>query len=262
MPQHTSLFEACSVVPNADAISDAAENEGYINVSPDADGVLRWAPLAIKMDRELYPSLALSALVQYLDWPVFSITLKDSGVEGIKLGDIDIPTDPLGRILINYRGPEKSFPHYSISDLLNDRIDADAIRDKIVLVGLSDQSLGTSRLTPYGTAYTDVEIQANVIDNILHGNIIRRPSWAGLFDLSSILLFGLILSAVFAKIHWFPSMLLSAALIVLVVSGGAYMLQAHGLWLSIAYPLLAIVATYLGVVISKGMIKKSQVTRT
>ena len=41
------------------------------------------------------------------------------GVEGIQMGKQFIPTDEYGRILINYLGPPKTFPYFSITDILH-----------------------------------------------------------------------------------------------------------------------------------------------
>ena len=40
------------------------------------------------------------------------------GIEGIQIGEGFIPTDENGQLLINYLGPQKTFPHISISDIL------------------------------------------------------------------------------------------------------------------------------------------------
>jgi len=36
--------------------------------------------------------------------------------------------------------------------------------------------------------FPGVEVHANIIDNLLHGDFIRRPGWAGLLDIGTIVL--------------------------------------------------------------------------
>jgi adenylate cyclase len=51
------------------------------------------------------------------------------------LGSLAIPTNEEGRLLINYRGLQKTFPHYSATDVIHGRVPPKAFQGKIVLVG-------------------------------------------------------------------------------------------------------------------------------
>ena len=107
------LIRAYAAQPNLPILSEAGENSGYFNTFPDSDGVIRWSPLVIKFRDNYYSSLALSMLVQYQDWPMLSLGLAEYGVESVRLDKLRIPTDESGRMLMNYLGPAKTFPHYS-----------------------------------------------------------------------------------------------------------------------------------------------------
>ena len=134
-PDESRIVHAYSAAVNLKPLSDAAENSGYFNAFPDSDGTIRWSPLVIKFQDNYYPSLGLSLLLQYMDWPMLTLNMTAAGVEGISIGDIDIPTNERGWLLINYLGPAKTFPHYSISDIIKGRLSPDTIKDKIVIVG-------------------------------------------------------------------------------------------------------------------------------
>jgi adenylate cyclase len=136
-PDDSRIRNAYAPEVNIKIISDAAQNSGYFNTMPDTDGTMRWSPLVIKFQNNYYPSLAISLLSQYLDWPMLSLNLEKYGVESIKIGNITIPADDRGRLLINYMGPAKTFPHYSIHDILKGNIPAEKLRNKIVLVGVT-----------------------------------------------------------------------------------------------------------------------------
>ncbi len=250
-PDSSPLVEAYGTVPNIESISKAGQNAGYFNAFPDSDGVLRWSPLAIKLGDDLYPSLAVSVLTQYLDWPMLAITLGETGVEGIKLGDLEIPVDSSGRMLINYLGPGKTFPHYSISDILYGRIDPALLKGKIVLVGATATGIYDLRVTPYSAVFPGVEVHANVIDNILQGDFIRRPSWAGLLDLAAILIFGVAVALILPRTRALQSFLLSIAILVFYIGANIFLFSRYNLWLDIIYPALAVLAVYLGVTVYK-----------
>lgn len=250
-PDLSQLIPAFAVVSNIPRISDSARNSGYINAFPDSDGVLRWAPLAIRFGEDLYPSLALSLLVQSLDGPMLAASLSEIGVNGIKIGDSEIPTDASGRILINYLGPGNTFPHYSVSDILNGRIEPELLKDKIVLVGATATGIYDLRVTPYSAVYPGVEVHATVIDNILNGDYIRRPGWAGLLDLAAVLIFGLAMSFILPKTRALQSFLLTLAVLGFYVAGNIWLFSRYNLWLDIVYPVLTIVIVYLGLTVYK-----------
>ena len=87
------------------------------------------------------------------------------------------------QILLNYRGPAKSFRMVSLGDVLENRIPADLMRDRIVLIGSTATSLNDFFYTPYsGDRITTpertsgVEVQANLISHILSAALDGRPS--------------------------------------------------------------------------------------
>jgi adenylate cyclase len=250
-PDTSRLIAAYAVVPNISTISDAAQGSGYFNAFPDSDGVLRWAPLAIRFRDDLYASLSVSLLMQYLDWPMLTITVGETGVEGIKIGDLGIPVEESGRMLINYLGPGKTFPHYSISDILKGRIGQELLKDKIVLVGATATGIYDLRVTPYSAVFPGVEVHANIIDNLLHGDFIRRPGWAGLLDIGTIVLLGLIASFLLVRTRAIHGLLLALAIIGSYISLNCYLFSRYNLWLNLLYPVISISMVYLGITICK-----------
>lgn len=257
-PDLSRLISAFAAVPNIAGISDSARNSGYANAFPDSDGVLRRAPLVIRFGEDLYPSLALSLLVQSLDGPMLAAGLSEIGVSGIRIGDRGIPTDESGRMLINYLGPGNTFPHYSVSDILSGRIEPELLKDKIVLVGATAAGIYDLRVTPFSTVYPGVEVHATVIDNILHGDFIRRPGWAGLLDVTTVLLFGLAMSFILPRFRALQSFLLVLAVLALYVAGNILLFSRYNLWLDIVYPVLTIVIVYLGLTVYKYMTEERE----
>ena len=96
------LHPASTLLPIS-PLSEAAAGLGHVMVAFDRDGAPRYDYLAVPFDAEFVPSLAVRAAAAYLGlrWSEVGLALGD----GIKLGDIFIPTDPAMRLVINYRGP-------------------------------------------------------------------------------------------------------------------------------------------------------------
>ena len=245
----SAIIHAYAVQPNLPAISEAAENSGYFNAFPDTDGVIRWAPLVIKFGENYYASLALSMLVQYLEWPMLNLQIAEYGVDGILLDKLRIPTDEEGRLLINYLGPASTFPHYSVSDILANRIPAEKIKGKIVLVGATATGVYDMRNTPFSSVYPGVEIHATVIDNILHQNFLVHSGWIKFIDLFIILFVGLLVGIFLPRLKAVSGMAFSLVLLVAFILINRYIYVHLNIWMNVVYPALTIATAYLGITV-------------
>jgi adenylate cyclase len=109
------LRSYAGVEPNLPLFSDAARSFGHFNVVPDRDEKIRFSPLLVEYAGAYYPSLPLEAARAYLNPPlppiVHALGIEGGGyVQTIELGDILIPCDEEGKLLINYYGPVQPFP--------------------------------------------------------------------------------------------------------------------------------------------------------
>jgi len=244
------LIKAYAAESNIKQISAAAPVSGYFNAFPDEDGVVRWSPLVMKLGDDYYHSLAMGMLLQYFDWP--TLTLKiGQGVEVIKLDTVEIPTDETGRMLINYMGPPKTFPHYSISDILHKRLPPGLFKDKIVLVGATATGVYDLRVTPFSPVYPGVEIHANVIDNILHQNFLKHAIWTKGLDVISIVCFGFIMGLSVPRLKALQGVLVCLGLLTVFVVANTYIFGHYNVWLNLIYPTLTMMTIYLGITVHR-----------
>jgi adenylate cyclase len=86
------------------------------------------------------------------------------------------------QILLNYRGDRDRFHHYSVQQVLNQQLPAGALTDKIVMVGVTAQSLNDVFLTPFNRdffkraqAMPGIYIHANLTSQILSAALNDRP---------------------------------------------------------------------------------------
>jgi adenylate cyclase len=250
-PDEYALVHAYAAASNLKSLSDAAENSGYFNAFPDTDGTIRWSPLVIKYQDNYYTPLSLSLLLQYLDWPTLSLSVAEFGIEGLRIGDIEIPTDETGRMLINYLGPAKTFPHYSVSDILEGRLDPENFKDKIVIVGATATGIYDLRVTPFSTVYPGVEIHATVIDNILHENFLQRSVWTSLLDVCALIIFGLVIGIAIPRVKAVQGILLSFFIVAFFVAANTFIFAHFNIWLNLIYPVLTMIVIYLGITIHR-----------
>lgn len=177
-PQDKSyLIEAYNTILNIPQIQDKAYSSGFFNNIPDDTGIIRSVPLIISYDDTIYPSLALEVIRVINDTQKVVVQYDENGISNIVLDDISIPTDRYGRMLINFRGAERSFKYISAIDIYNNSFDKSEIDGKIVLIGTSAAGLFDLRATPFDSIFPGVEVHANIIDNILMQDFIYKASW-------------------------------------------------------------------------------------
>lgn len=178
-------------------LASAARGVGHAHADPDVDGVLRGVGLS-KSDetgKRLW-AFGLEALrVAEQIAPEEIEERRGSlrvGRHEIEVQDEAEPSTIPGvtvvrqnAMLVNYLGPARTFPYYSVADVLDGVVPADAFADKIVLVGAAAQTLGDTRITPFisyggaGTEMPGVEVHANVIETVRRGAWLRTaPDWA------------------------------------------------------------------------------------
>ena len=236
------ILTASNVVSNIPRIAASARDSGYFNILNDPDGTVRSAPLCIQYKDGIYPHIALEIIRKYLDSPPLILNVAGYGVDSINIGDYSIPADERGRLLINFRGPQMTFPHYSFSDVVDGRVPEEALRDKIVLIGITATGIYDTVVTPFDSVSPGVEIQANIIDTILQGDFIYRPDWMLIFDVLAILIFGTLLTFSIPRMRAVYTIIATVVLVVLYMGINHYIFRRWGLWLTMDYPILTILS--------------------
>lgn len=231
---------------NISVISNAAEESGFLNMFSDKDGVVRRMPAVLEFKDTLYSPLSLMSLGAYLDSPL-SVKVADYGIEEVRIGKISIPTDELGRILINYRWEEKTFPHIPVTDILREKIPGALLKDKIVLVGSTAVGIYDWWVTPFSNVYPGLEIHANIVDSILSKDFLYQPAWAALFDILAIIFAGLLLGIILPKLGVISGIVVSLLIFAGYILFCHYLFSQMGMILNLVYPLSVLVFTYISI---------------
>jgi len=236
---------------NIDILSQAADSSGYFNTVPDKDGVVRWMPLVLKCGRDIYAPLSIQSVWHYLDQPQLMVKVANYGIREIRMGERFIPTAEDGKMLINYLGPEKTFPHYSLSDIIQGNIPQRTFKDKIVMVGATAIAIYDTRSTPFSSLgeYPGLEIHATVINNIITNNFLKKPKWTTIFDALAIIIIGLFTGVVVRRVGALKGILFSSALFILYIWISYWLFMYWGIWVNIIYPLLALVLVYISLTV-------------
>lgn len=223
--------------------------QGFFNVFPERDGVIRFMPLALFYKTQAYPSLALqmaSFSAGFSPIPIF----KEEGVlEGLAMGRAKIPLNEKGELFINYRGDAKTFPHISIADILENKISKDQLKDKLVLVGATAVGIYDMRVTPTSPNFPGLEIQANVLDNLLTGDFLVHNRTTEMISFFLILAVGLLLALLLPNLRALNSLFAFLTLILLLLGGGYLFFIKYGFVIHTMTPALNGLFVYGGVTV-------------
>jgi CHASE2 domain-containing sensor protein/signal transduction histidine kinase len=199
----------------------AAAGTGHVNLIPDADGTVRQIPLYMTADDATWPHLALKMFeAAGGQAPPSPPPLPGQGL---------LARDP---IHVRYRSQADGFRTVSFVDLLNGETPSDFLKDRLVLVGMTAEGLGdryATPLSPRGELTPGVQIQAALLDTLLHGDAPRQLPALPLAFLSLIPLW--VLMAGFLRLRPAANMGLGLALIagVFVASAALFL---FGIWAS------------------------------
>lgn len=189
------LIEPQAVTFPLPELAAAAAGFGVANVVGSGDGVYRYLVPLVRYQERLYPSVALAVAARDLGLTPAQVTVTPG--RGIALGDLHIPLDMQGRLLIDFLGPDHTFEYVSVAQVMRQTLEEnrDLFRDKIVLVGVTAPGIYDLRASPFDAIYNGVEAQASAIDAILSRRFIEQtlPWQTALVVLSLVLIFGLLL---------------------------------------------------------------------
>lgn len=238
-----NLYKAKGFIVSIPLLQEAAKNGGFINIFADSDGIFRHAPMLIEYNRNVYPSLALQAVIQYINTPIKLITPNYGGseeLEGIQVGATTVPIDISGQALIPFIGKSYTFPYLSATDVLHGKIPRSAIEGKIIFIGTSATGLGDLKATAIENPFPGVEIQASIANGILEDDFSYRPAWTYGANIILTLLFGLITSLLFP--HLGPRSLSTVIVVapLVLLSLNNWIWEQTGLVLSFLVPVLLI----------------------
>lgn len=209
-PGHQELIEVFESTPNLIGIEKVSgdtvdapptlSEKGQVAASDmigDADGKVRRSLIVLQnKQKETRESLGTKLALMYLEAEKVELELRDPDRQIYQLGQarfhrltgeeggyVGTATDAGGyQILLNYRGELKDFLTISMTDVLENRIPANLLRDRLVLIGATTPSLKDIFQTPYNNALFAEPIQmpgivvhANVASQILGAALEGRP---------------------------------------------------------------------------------------
>ncbi|MBD2100200.1 CHASE2 domain-containing protein [Leptolyngbya sp. FACHB-261] len=241
----------------------------------DADGKVRRGLLYLtKKDQTIATGLGLRLAQIYLETKNVRPRPAATNPQHLQLGEavfVPFAADDGGyvrtsaegyQILLNLRGPRRSFRTVSMSDVLEDRVPPNLFRGRIVLVGTVAESLRDVAQTSYTSPLTGsprmmdgVEVHANLASQLVNSALGQRPlmrTWHEPLEWLWILgwsIFGAALSWQWrlARNRSTSLQLAKTAVGILIAEGsllgGGYLAFLQGWWLPVIPPAIALVGS-------------------
>lgn len=244
-----AIPDMSSFLGNVPVLQNAAKNGGFINATKDLDGVQRFTNLLLRRGSDVYVALSLQAVSMFLltkKIELITENYKDAEVlEGIKLDQLTIPTDSMGRILIPFRGPAFTLPYVSATDVLEGKVERSSIEGKLIFIGFSASALGDLYATSIDPVFPGVEIHATIALGIFDHYLPYKPSWGKGVILFLVVLCGFLCALLLPFSGAIACTLLSLVLTAGIVLLDRWMWSHHGIVLAILIPLLLIWMLYI-----------------
>ena len=261
---------------NIEVLAKAAPVAGFFNSITDHDGVVRSLPLLAEYKGQYYESLALAMFRMLAGSPAVApgfsnekfLSRNYQTMDRVLLqqGDksLAIPVDERVATLVPFRGrggaKGGSFTYVSAADLLGNRLAADSLKGKIVLVGTTAPGLLDLRVTPMSEAYPGVETHANLISGLLDGNALLRPDYALGYEVTALVVAGLILALGLPLLPALQAVGLNVAVIAVLAGLNFWLYRGYGLVLPLASS-LSMALTAFGLNMSYGYFVESRTKR-
>lgn len=239
------------VTENLPELENAAHGIGAFNWIADRDQIVRRVSLIFRLNQTLVPSLAMEAIRVAQGATTYILKASNAsgetafgqttGLNHIRTGNITIPTDEGGGIYLRFRHFNKAeyIPAWKV---LAGQVSPDDIDGRIILVGTSAPGLLDLRATPVDSEVPGIDIQSQVIESLLTGNLLERPDYALALEEFLILLFGVMLAVILPRVSAKASGAIGLLTVGIVLMGGWIAYRYGNLLLDPSYP-----ALYLGV---------------
>lgn len=201
----------------------------------------------VTRDRESFgrDTVTRRALITYDGFPTMPVIMAREFTNTSKYRG-QFPFFKSQQLFINYR-PQGTYKAISFIDVIDEKINLENFRNKIVIVGTADSALNIADYvtTPYSRelmSMSNLEVHANIIDTlILNNGLIKTPPWVRILltCLVSILV-------VFVVLNVKPANGLIVILMTLfsLISLSVVLFAGFDIFLEITHPILAVFICY------------------
>lgn len=249
-----------------DELLAVTSNIGFINVTRDDDGIIRYMSPMFHYKDAYYANLTTLIAAKYLGLDPHNMAINQKN-ELVLGKNYKIPLNPDGRAIINWYGKEGTFEHVSLWEV-DDAINTGNVQflkekfeNKVIYIGTTVTALADIKSTPVSYMYPGVETHATFLNNILDNNFIKHSSFQVDILISALLCFLIgfcILKFDSVPYSIFCSLLIFAAYLLVTI----FVMDYFDLWVGIVLPLLSSTLILIAAYITKYLLKSKDYEHT
>ena len=177
-------------------LDQAAAGRGFIT-NDEEDGIVRRAPLFARIGKvgSAEEGIGLSLTMEMLRVATgkgVSIRDLDGSAIAVTLADLTLPAQDDGFIWLR-QSKQDGGRYVSAIDVIRGKVNPDQLENKIVLIGATSLGLLDVKTTVLRERIPGVEIHAQMIDQLMAGEHLRRPAYAMAIELTLMILSGALL---------------------------------------------------------------------
>lgn len=276
-PELLELFKTSNIYAVEKIIDDRIppppnidpEQVGFADQVLDSDGKIRRALLTLVREDRTRFSLGTKLALSYLQDREIELEPLERDRYGLGKATFKpfnsnnggyVRADGGGyQILLNYWGTEANFQHYPLRSVLKGEIAPEHIRDRVIFIGSTAESIRDTFYTPYSKGWfrspqkmPGVFIQANITSQIISAAIDNRPllrTYNKALESLWILAWGIVAAIALGQLRSIIVTILGiiAAGILLIII--CYLAFLSGWWLPLIPALLTLTATAIATIV-------------
>lgn len=236
-------------LPSLPLIDRAAAGRGLLSVDPEGS-VIRRALVAGRVGEVIVPALSIEMLRVATGAPLELVGRERDQIE-LRLGDIAVPAHADGSFWIHY-GPHDPARFVSAANVLDGSLDADALVNKLVLVGVTGLGLLDFQSTALGERVPGVEIHAQILEQIFDSAYLRRPAALHALEMALLAAAALVLAFGVPALGVVGSIALYAVVVAALGALGVAGFAREGMLLDVAWPVIGATIVF-GIVLAEAL---------
>jgi adenylate cyclase len=228
-------------------VIDAAAASHALITSGQEGQVVRVIPMVARVQGVEVASLGVETLRMALDQGL-RLSAADWGMLTLRIGNIATAVHEDGTTWLRM-GPHDEGRFVPAADVLRGKVDAEALKGRVVLVGVTGLGILDFKTTPLGEIVPGVEVHAQVVENLFNGVALNRPDIAPRIEAAVLILCGFILIAFVPRMSALRGINLAAGLTVVVLASGVLAFLYLDVLIDPVWPAIGTVAIFLSVIV-------------
>ena len=217
---------------------------GSINYITQSDAVVRSLPLIMVFNDKLFPSFGLEMIRVGEKKRSIITNLNDNGIKNISIKPYVFNTDKNSLIWVKYNRSINN-NYISAEKVFDNNFNNNLFKNKYVLIGASAKGLFDTVKIPTGETVPGVQVHANVIDNLLKNNFLKRNDKIFIFELIISILISITAFVISQRIKPKYSLSIIFLGLIIIFTTGLIIYKFRSELIDVSYPMIMISITFL-----------------